>query len=105
MCTNGVNTTQFRSTIEQIDEAVALTRRWTHRVYHTADDGKQLRTAAKLKEAQSLLDEVRALLSEAADSVEEDAVAASGVTVNLVLHGRTRPFQRRRTRGTADAVR
>jgi hypothetical protein len=84
MCTNGVNTTQFKATIEQIDEAVALTRRWTHRAYHTADDGKQPRTAAKLREAQGLLDEVRALLSEAVDTVEEEAAAAPGVSVNLV---------------------
>jgi hypothetical protein len=83
MCTNGVNTTQFKSTIEQIDEAVALTRRWTHRAYHVADDGQQARTAAKLHEAQSLLDEVRALLSEAGDIVEEEA-AAAGVSVSLV---------------------
>jgi hypothetical protein len=84
MCTNGVNTTQFRSTIEQIDEAVALTRRWTHRAYHAADDSQQTKTAAKLQEAQALLDEVRALLSEAGDTIDEDATAASGVTVSLV---------------------
>jgi hypothetical protein len=84
MCTNGVNVTQFKSTIEQIDEAVALTRRWAHRAYHTADNAQQEKTAAKLHEAQSLLDEVRALLSEASDTVEEEAIAASGVSVNLV---------------------
>jgi hypothetical protein len=84
MCTNGVNVTQFKATVEQIDEAVALTRRWTHRAYHTADGGGQPRTAATLKEAQGLLDEVRALLSEAGDSIEEEATSASGVSVNLV---------------------
>jgi hypothetical protein len=84
MCTNGVNVTQFKATIEQIDEAVALTRRWTHRAWHTADGGQQTRTADRLREAQGLLDEVRALLSEAADTVEEEAAAASGVSVNLV---------------------
>jgi hypothetical protein len=83
MCTNGVNATQFKSTIEQIDEAVALTRRWTHRAYHTADGAQQTKTAAKLREAQGLLDEVRALLSDAADIVEEEADSA-GVSVNLV---------------------
>ncbi|MDR1082514.1 MAG: hypothetical protein LBL27_01425 [Coriobacteriales bacterium] len=84
MCTNGVNTTQFKATIEQIDEAVALTRRWTHRAYHTADGAQHKQTAAKLQEAQSLLDEVRALLSEAGDICEEEAAATSGVSVNLV---------------------
>jgi hypothetical protein len=83
MCTNGVNVTQFKATIEQIDEAVALTRRWTHRAFHTAEGGAQDKTAAKLHEAQSLLDEVRALLSEATDLAETEASAAN-VTVNLV---------------------
>jgi len=83
MCTNGVNTTQFKATIEQIDEAVALTRRWTHRAFHTAEGGAQAQTAAKLHEAQSLLDEVRALLSEATDLAETEA-SATNVTVNLV---------------------
>jgi hypothetical protein len=84
MCTNGVNTAQLKSSIEQTDEAVALTRRWTHRAYHTADDAGHSKTAAKLREAQALLDEVRALLSEAADVVEEEAAASSSVSVSLV---------------------
>jgi len=83
MCTNGVNATQLKAAIEQIDEAVALTRRWTHRSYHTADNGLMAKTAAKLQQAQSLLDEVRALLSEAGDLSEEEA-GASNVSVNLV---------------------
>jgi hypothetical protein len=83
MCTNGINTAQFRSTIEQIDEAVALTRRWTHRAYHTADEGQQQETAALLHKAQTLLDEVRALLSDAKDASEMES-ATPGVTVNLV---------------------
>jgi hypothetical protein len=83
MCTNGINVTQFKATIEQIDEAVALSRRWTHRAYHTAESGQQEKTAARLHEAQALLDEVRALLSEAMDLAEEEA-AASGVSVSLV---------------------
>ena len=39
MCTNGVNTQQLKDTVTQIDETVALTRRWTHRMYHLADNG------------------------------------------------------------------
>ena len=84
MCTNGLNITQFKTSIEQIDEAVALTRRWAHRAYHTADNAQQPKTAAKLQQAQSLLDEVRALLSEAGDLAEDEAAAAPGVSVNLV---------------------
>ncbi|MDR2197775.1 MAG: hypothetical protein LBO07_07445 [Coriobacteriales bacterium] len=83
MCTNGVNTSQFKTNIEQIDETVALTRRWTHKAFHLADEGQQPKTAARLKEAQGLLDEVRALLSEVSSLVEEEAGAA-GVTVTAV---------------------
>ena len=84
MCTNGLNTNQFKSTIEQIDEAVALTRRWTHRCFHSAEDGQLAKTAAKLKEAQGLLDEVRALLEEAGDIVEREAAVSDDITVELV---------------------
>jgi alkylhydroperoxidase family enzyme len=84
MCTNGINNTQFKASIEQIDEAVALTRRWVHRAFHSAEDAAMGKTAKLLKESQSLLDEVRALLSEAADMSEKEALEASGVSVNLV---------------------
>ncbi|MDO4850962.1 MAG: dynein gamma chain protein [Actinomycetota bacterium] len=82
MCVNGVNTNQLKSTIEQIDEAVALTRRWTHRLYHLADDGGQDKTAKALKEVQGLLDEARAALTDANDAVDEDD--AKDVTVTRV---------------------
>lgn len=38
----------------------------------------------KLHEAQALIDDVRALLDEAKDALEDDAEAAGGVTVELV---------------------
>ena len=82
MCVNGVNTNQLKSTIEQSDEAVALTRRWTHRLYHLADDGGQDKTAKALKEVQGLLDEARAALTDANDAVDEDD--AKDVTVTRV---------------------
>lgn len=84
MCTNGVNTDQLKATIEQIDESVALNRRWTHRLFHLADSGGQTKTAARLKEVQTLLDEVRALLDEAGDAVDADAISGDSVTVELV---------------------
>ncbi len=84
MCTNGVNSNQLKDTVEQIDEAVALCRRWTHRAYHSADDGQLTRTAASLMKAQCLLDDVRALLDEAGELVEKEAVSTSGVTVKAV---------------------
>ena len=84
MCTNGVNAHQIKTSIEQIDEAVALTRRWTHRCLHSAEDGQLDKTAAKLKNAQALLDEARALLEEAAEAAEREAAFSGSVTVELV---------------------
>jgi len=84
MCTNGVNTDQFKTMLEHLDDQTALDRRWMHKLFHNADDAGYARTAGTLKEAQGLLDEVRALLSDAQDAVEKDAEAASNVTVDLV---------------------
>jgi len=84
MCTNGINANQLEGTVEQIDEAVALCRRWTHRAYHSAEDAQLIKTAATLEKAQSLLDEVRALLDEASELVEKEAQSTSGITVKAV---------------------
>jgi len=84
MCTNGVNALQLSASVEQIDEAVALCRRWTHRAYHSAADAQLDRTAASLEAAQGLLDQVRALLDEAKELVEKEARAADAVTVKAV---------------------
>lgn len=83
MCANGVNTQQLKDTVTQIDETIALTRRWTHRMYHLADGGSMERAAKKLQEVQSALDDVRALLDEAQDAVDRDD-KDNGVTVTAV---------------------
>jgi hypothetical protein len=80
MCVNGVNTNQLKSTIEMIDQEVALTRRWTHKLYHLADNGGQDETASALQEVQSLLDDVRAALTDASDAVDEDDAKEVSVT-------------------------
>ncbi|MDR2672237.1 MAG: hypothetical protein LBC35_02885 [Coriobacteriales bacterium] len=84
MCTNGVNAGQLKAAIEQIDEAVALTRRWTHRSYHSAEDGQLEKSATTLQKAQGLLDDVRALLDEAAELVERESAQVGDVRVSLV---------------------
>ncbi len=84
MCTNGVNTGQFEQMIEQIDEHIKLERRWTHTLAHMAEDAQMETVGAKLHEAQAALDEVRALLGDAKDAIEDDAEAIANVTVNLV---------------------
>ena len=65
MCTNGVNTGQFETMIEQIDDHVKLERRWAHNLAHTAGDAGFSTVSEKLHEAQALLDDVRAKLDEA----------------------------------------
>jgi transcriptional regulator GlxA family with amidase domain len=82
MCTNGVNTTQLASTIEIADESVSMSRRWVHRLFHTADDAGFADVASKLKEAQTLLDEVRAALDEAKEASLE--TSPTQATVELV---------------------
>ena len=85
MCTNGVNVDRLRVMLEQMDDQVALNRRWTHKLFHKADDNGYENTAAVLKEiAEGLMDEARALLTDAQDALDKDASSAPGVTVNLV---------------------
>ena len=84
MCTNGVNTGQLEQMIEQVDDHVKLERRWAHTLGHLAGDAGFATVSEKMHAAQALLDDVRALLGEANDALEDDAAAASNVTVNLV---------------------
>lgn len=84
MCTNGINTGQFEQMIDQIDDHIKLERRWVHNLAHAAGDAGYPSVDDKLHAAQLLLDEVRALLDEAKDALEDDADGAAGVTVSLV---------------------
>lgn len=84
MCTNGVNTNQLKATVEQIDETIALTRRWTHRLYHLADDAQMERSAKALQNIQSLLDEVRAQLDEAQVAIDKDDEGLGTASVTVV---------------------
>lgn len=84
MCTNGVNTGQLELMIEQIDDHCKLERRWMHNLAHTAGDAGFETVSRKLHAAQSMMDDVRALLDEAKDAIEDDAQSANAVTVELV---------------------
>ena len=84
MCTNGVNTGQFEQMMAQIDDHIALERRWVHKLAHQAGDAGFTTVDDKLHSVQELLDEARALITDAQDALEADAEAAGGVTVNLV---------------------
>ena len=70
--------------IDQIDDHIKLERRWVHNLAHMAGDAGLNTVDDKLHSAQLLLDEVRALLGEAKDALEDDAENATGVTVSLV---------------------
>ena len=83
MCTNGVNTQQLKDTVEMIDAQIALSRRWTHKMYHLADNGQMERSAKKLKEIQAMLDDVRSEFEELQDIIERDD-NDNGVEVELV---------------------
>ena len=84
MCTNGVNTGQFEQMMAQIDDHIALERRWVHKLAHQAGDAGFSTVDDKLHSVQELLDEARALITDAKDALESDAEAAGGVTVSLV---------------------
>ena len=84
MCTNGINTGQFEQMIEQIDDHIKLERRWAHNLGHMAGDAGFATVSEKMQAAPAMLDDVRALLDEAKDALEDDAEASANVTVNLV---------------------
>ena len=84
MCTNGNNTDQLEMMIEQIDDHNKLESRWTHNLAHKAEDAGFDTVGDKLHQAMTMLDDIRALLDDAKDALEDDARDASGVTVELV---------------------
>ena len=84
MCTNGINTGQFGQMIDQMSDHIRLERRWTHDLAHQAEDAGFDTVSDKMHEAFRMLDEVRALLDDAKDALEDDAEAAAQVTVELV---------------------
>ena len=84
MCTNGVNTGQLEQMIDQVDDHIKLERRWSHTLAHLAGDAGFEATYEKLHQVQTLLDEARAVLSDAKDALEDDAETVANVMVNLV---------------------
>lgn len=84
MCQNGVNTGQYKMMLEQIDDQIAVNRRWAHKLAHLAGDNGYQKTGEVMHQVQELLDEARALMTDAKDALDEDAETLAGVTVNLV---------------------
>ena len=84
MCNNGVNTAQFETMIDLLDDHVALEYRWAHKMTHTAGDAGFSRASNSLHEAQALLADVRALLAEAKANLESNDVPLGEPTVKLM---------------------
>lgn len=84
MCSNGVNVGQLETMISMVDDVCKVSRRQMHDLAHMAEDAGYATVGARLHAAQAMMDDVRALLDEAKDAVEDDAASAGGVQVNLV---------------------
>ena len=105
MCTNGINTGQFEMMIEQIDDHLKLERRWAHTLGHKAGDAGYETVSKKLHEAQALIDDVRALLDEAKDALEDDAEAAGDLLVSFDRLVSRRGLAKNRSEVVRDLVR
>ena len=84
MCSNGVNTGQLETMIKMVDDVCKVSRRQMHDLAHTAEDAGFQTVGSRLHAAQAMMDDVRALLDEAIDAIEDDAEGADGVRVRLV---------------------
>lgn len=84
MCSNGVNTSQYKMMLEQMDDQLAVNRRWMHKLAHLAGDNGYDKTCEIMHQAQSLLDDARALMTDAQDALEDDAERLANVQVKLV---------------------
>ncbi|MGI6534851.1 MAG: dynein gamma chain protein [Eggerthellaceae bacterium] len=84
MCSNGVNTGQYEMMLEQMDDQLALNRRWTHKLAHLAGDNGFDETCRIMHDVQGLLDDARALMTDAKDALEADSERLANVTVTRV---------------------
>lgn len=84
MCQNGVNTGQYKMMLEQMDDQIAVQRRWTHKLAHLAGDNGYEKTDEVMHHVQELLDEARALMTDAKDALDDDAERLANVQVKLV---------------------
>jgi hypothetical protein len=67
-----------------MDDTLAVNRRWIHKMAHTVEDNGYAKTSEVMHQVQALLDDARALLTDAKDAIEEDDEKLGGVTVSLV---------------------
>lgn len=71
--------------VQQIDDQIALQRRWAHKLYHMADNANFEKTAKIMEDLQHSLDDARALLSDMDDAVDDDAESGKGITVKAFV--------------------
>ena len=79
-----MNTGQYTMMLEQMDDQLALNRRWTHKLAHLAGDNGYDDTCKIMHQVQELLDDARALMTDAKDALEADSERLADVTVKRV---------------------
>lgn len=84
MCQNGVNTGQYKMMLEQMDDQLAVQRRWAHKLAHLAGDNGYDKACETMHWVQKLLDDARALMADAKDGLDDDAERLASVNVKLV---------------------
>lgn len=85
MCQHGVNNEQLTTMIAMTDELLDTSQGWLEHIAHLADHA-ELAQASDFELAIEKLDEVRAILENAADAIDalDEAHAESTVQVELV---------------------
>lgn len=81
MC--GVNKGQFRYSVRQVDDTLALAQEWLEELHKLADNGGMSDASLELAQVTVLLGEARAKLERAAGG-ETAANAGDGVTIEAV---------------------
>lgn len=82
MTLDGLNTVRFEAPIAQIDELVAMARRWTHTLAHQAEHAGCTSTGEVLHEAMRSLDDVRSYLDEAKLVLDVDETGGTIIEID-----------------------
>lgn len=83
MCQSGVNNNQLKTMITMASDSVSLTQEWVKEIHHLAGHAG-LETEGDIAQAQKLLGQVRLLLLNAENSVEDTPHSHGDVHVELV---------------------
>lgn len=79
MCEGGINASQLKYSINQVNDTLALAQEWAEELHQLADQSNRSDSSVELAQVSVILGEAREKLEAAAQSV--DGVASSDVTV------------------------